>query len=88
MPGNPPKNLFYVIMFDDDMTNKPDRYVFRKCDENKARVVTETQYDDTEIDEPRSKYASFDVTHIQSRTYTHVVTGFKEKGAVYEFKKQ
>lgn len=88
MPGIPPKNLFYVIMLDDDLRNKPDRYLFRKCQENRNTVVGETQIGNELNNVPRSDFNNYDVLHIMSRTYTHSVDGSQHKGAVYEFKKQ
>ena len=87
MPGIPPKNLFYVIMLDDDLSNIPDRYLFRKCEANKDTVVNTTHIGVDLINVPRSDFNNYSVLPIKSRIYTHSVTGSQHQGKVYEFKK-
>ncbi|MGB7292167.1 MAG: hypothetical protein WBD99_08345 [Thermodesulfobacteriota bacterium] len=88
MPGIPPKELFYVIMLDDDYKNKPDVYIFRKCETKKDSVVGEPQLSNVLNNVPRSDFNDYDVLKIEEGTYTYSASGSQHKGAAYEFKKK
>lgn len=72
----------YVIMLDEDISDRPDQWVIRTEDETLAQARLRREYVDTLYTMPRDVC---DATRVEDKSLEDTRTGKEHDGAIYEF---